>query len=113
MAAGLLTVLAALIWTSPMGSSMMLMLVFGALLIVTGFFNLYTPSTPWLEYAQCGIGILLFLSPWIGGYAASAGMSLSSPAWTSWILGLIAAAVTAAAFRPVLHAHHDRTVPLH
>ena len=113
MAAGLYTVLAALIWTSSMGSSKMLMLLFGALLIVTGVLNLSMPSTPWLEYSPCGVGLLLFLSPWIGGYAGSATMSFTSAAWTSWILGLIAAAVTAAAFRVVLHARHDRMVPQH
>ena len=71
------------------------------------------PTTPWLEYSQCGIGVLLFLSPWIGTYAGSATMSFTSAAWTSWTLGFIAAAVTAAAFRPVQHARHDRMVPQH
>ncbi|MHB1008053.1 MAG: SPW repeat domain-containing protein [Propionibacteriaceae bacterium] len=113
IAAGLFTVLGALIWTSSMGSSRMLMVLFGGLLIITGVLNLSMPSTPWLEYSQCGIGVLLFLSPWIGRYAASAVMSVTSAAWTSWIVGIITAVVTAAAFRPVLHARHDRMVPQH
>lgn len=113
IAAGLFTVLAALIWTSQMGSSRMLMVLFGGLLVVTGVLNLAMPSTPWLEYSQCGVGVLLFLSPWIGAYAASATLSFTSAAWTSWILGIIAAGVTAAAFRPAMHAHHDRMVPQH
>lgn len=108
LAAGLLTVLAALTWASAAGASMALMLVFGGLMIVTGILNLSMPSTPWLEYVQFGVGVLLFLSPWIGMYAASA-----SASWTSWTLGIVAAAVTAAAFKPVQNARHQRMVPQH
>ena len=113
LAAGLLTVLAALTWTSATGTSLTLMLAFGGLLIVTGLLNLSMPSTPWLEYTQFGAGVLLFLSPWIGAYAASGLQSVASASWTSWILGLLAAAVTAAAFRPVQNARHHRAVPQH
>ena len=111
-AAGLFTVLAALIWTPEMGSSRVLMLVFGALLVITAVLNLAMPGTPWLEYGQMAVGVLLFLSPWMGSYA-NASMSFTSAAWTSWIAGLVAAAVTAAAIRPAIDAHHHRMQPQH
>lgn len=113
LAAGLLTVVAALTWTSAAGSALALMLIFGVLLIVTGILNLSMPSTPWLEYAQFVIGVLLFLSPWLGAYAMSAMQFNASASWTSWILGVIAAAVTVAAFKPVQSARHQRMAAQH
>ncbi|WP_433876014.1 SPW repeat protein [Sinomonas atrocyanea] len=95
------------LWTRQGGASMALMLVFGVLLVVSGALNLSMPGTPWLEYVQCALGVLLFLSPWMGGYADHAGA-----AWTSWIAGIVAAAVTAAAIRPAINTHH-RMRPQH
>jgi hypothetical protein len=94
-------------WTKQTGASMALMLIFGILLIVAGVLNLSLPGTPWLEYVQCALGVLLFISPWIGAY-----YYLTGAAWTSWITGIIAAAVTAAAIKPALDAHH-RMRPSH
>ena len=107
LAAGLFTVLAALIWTTTTVTSMTLMLVFGGLLIVTGVLNLSMPGTPWLEYAQCAVGVLLFVSPWVGLYASYSAMTFASAAWTSWIAGIIAAVVTAAAFKPATDARQQ------
>ncbi|HKU09615.1 SPW repeat protein [Sinomonas sp.] len=95
------------IWTKQTGASMALMLVFGILLIVAGVLNLSLPGTPWLEYVQCALGILLFVSPWIGRY-----YDLTGAAWTSWITGIIAAVVTAAAIKPAVDTQH-RMRPSH
>jgi hypothetical protein len=80
---------------------MALMLVFGILLIVAGVLNLSLPGTPWLEYVQCALGVLLFVSPWVGAY-----YDLTGAAWTSWITGIIAAVVTAAAIKPAIDTQH-------
>jgi hypothetical protein len=93
--------------TRQAGGSTALMLVFGILLVVPGAMNLSLPGTPWLEYAQCALGVLLFISPWIGAYPDQTGA-----AWTSWIAGILAAAVTAAAIKPALDTHH-RMRPWH
>ncbi|WP_372498036.1 SPW repeat protein [Sinomonas terrae] len=53
------------------------------------------PGIPWLEYARCALGVLLFISPWIGAYYDHTGA-----AWTSWITGTIAAVATAAPTAP-------------
>lgn len=94
-------------WTNQTGSSTALMLIFGILLIVSGVANLSMPGTPWLEYAQCALGVLLFISPWMGAYYDHMGA-----AWTSWIAGIIAAGVTAAAIKPAIDTHH-RMMPSH
>ena len=107
IAAGLYTALSVL-WTRQTPTSMTLMLVFGVLLIVTGVLNLAMPGTPWLEYAQAACGVLLFLSPWMGMYTSQVGAS-----WTSWIAGLVAAGVTAAAIKPAMDARHHRAMPSH
>lgn len=93
--------------TMPSAAAMSLMLVFGILLIATAVLNLSMPGTPWLEYAQAAVGVLLFISPWIGNYTGTAGA-----AWTSWIAGLIAAVVTAAAIKPSIDTHR-KMMPSH
>jgi hypothetical protein len=95
------------LWTRQAGGSTALMVVFGILLVVSGAMNLSLPGTPWLEYAQCALGVLLFISPWIGAYPDHTGA-----AWTSWIAGILATGVTAAAIRPALDTHH-RMRPSH
>jgi uncharacterized membrane protein YhaH (DUF805 family) len=107
IAAGLYTALAVL-WTSQTSSSTTLMLVFGVLLIASGVVNLAMPGTPWLEYAQAAFGVLLFLSPWMGAYTSHTGAS-----WTSWIAGIVAAGVTAAAIKPAMDARQHRAMPSH
>jgi hypothetical protein len=97
----------AVLWTAQTSMSTTLMLVFGILLVAAAVLNLSMPGTPWLEYAQCALGVLLFASPWMGAYSDHTGA-----AWTSWIAGIIAAGVTAAAIRPAMEAHH-RAMPSH
>lgn len=99
-AGGLYTALSVM-WTSQTTMSRTLMIAFGAALVLTAVLNLAMPGTPWLEYAQAAAGVLLFISPWMGAYANHTGA-----AWTSWIVGIIAAGVTAAAIRPAIEAHH-------
>lgn len=106
-ASGLYAALSVL-WTSQTTMSRTLMITFGAALVATAVLNLAMPGTPWLEYAQAGVGVLLFISPWAAAYTDHVGA-----AWTSWITGIVAAAVTAAAIRPAIDAHHNRMIPSH
>lgn len=97
------------IWTTAAGSSAALMVVFGALLIVSGVINLAMPGTPVMEWVQAAFGALLFLSPWLGSYSMQAGV-----AWTSWIAGLVALVVTAMAIKPSTEEHrHHMVSPSH
>jgi hypothetical protein len=88
------------IWVTPMGSSVVLMLVFGILLIAAGVVNLAMPELDWMEWVQGVLGVLLFISPWMGRYATDMGA-----AWLSWICGGVAIVVTAIALMPRLTSH--------
>ncbi|MEA5456453.1 SPW repeat protein [Sinomonas sp. JGH33] len=103
---GLVAALSVIV-TMPSSAATSLMIVFGILLIASAVLNLSMPGTPWLEYAQAAFGILLFVSPWIGSYTGSAGA-----AWTSWIAGIVAAGVTAAAIKPAMDTRH-KMMPSH
>lgn len=92
------------IFLTPAGASVPIMVTLGVLLIVSGVVNLWRPGLVAMEYVQGGLGILLFIAPWVGGYAGSASMGA---AWMSWIGGAIAVIVAALAIRPSMHAHHD------
>ncbi|MBM7505117.1 SPW repeat protein [Agromyces aurantiacus] len=88
------------------GASLVWMLVLGVLLVASGLVNLAMPGLVATEYVQLGLGVLLFIAPWIGGYA----YELGPTAWISWIGGAVAAIVAALAIRPAMQMH-DRTVP--
>jgi hypothetical protein len=87
------------------GASMVWMLVLGVLLIASGLVNLAMPGLVATEYVQLGLGALLFIAPWIGGYADA--MAL---AWICWIGGAVTAIVAALAIRPAMQTH-DRAIP--
>jgi len=104
---GLYAVLSVL-WTPQAGMSATLMVISGGLLVVSGVVNLAMPGMPVAEWAQVVFGLLLFFSPWIGSYTGQ-----TATAWTSWIGGAIAVAVTAAAIKPSMEMSHHRMMPSH
>ena len=89
------------------GASMVWMLVLGVLLIASGLVNLAMPGLVATEYVQLGLGALLFIAPWIGGYASATEFG---PAWISWICGAVAVIVAALAIRPAMQTH-DQAIP--
>jgi hypothetical protein len=103
IAAGAAAVVSAMI-VPPMGASVALMLVLGALLIISGLVNLAMPGMVAMEYVQAALGVLLIVSPWFGGYADA--MTFGA-AWMSWICGAVALVVALLAIRPSMQAHHD------
>lgn len=46
----------------------------------------------WQDWANLALGLWLFVSPWVLGYA-----DLRSAAWNSWTMGVVIAAVSTAA----------------
>ena len=95
VAAGLVAALAT-IWVAPGGLSIALMIVLGVLLIAAGLVNLAMPGLEWMEWVHGVIGVLLFVSPWAGMYAAHMGA-----AWFSWVCGGVAIIVAAWELVPV------------
>jgi hypothetical protein len=78
------------------------MIVLGVLLIISGLWNLAMPGMVAMEWIQGVLGALLFISPWVGGYATQMGA-----AWTSWICGAIAIIVAMLAVQPSARTHHQ------
>ncbi len=103
IAAGLAVALSTM-FVPAMGSSVAIMLVLGVLLIISGLVNLAMPGLVAMEYVQGALGVLLIISPWIGGYADA--MTFGA-AWMSWVCGAIVVVVAALAIRPSMRAHHD------
>lgn len=101
--AGMYAALATL-WTAQQGSSMVMMIGCGVLLMVTGVWNLMSPGMPVAEWVQMALGALLFVSPWLAGYTAYNGAT-----WTSWIAGGVALIAGVLAIAPSRHEHeaHD------
>lgn len=103
VAAGLYAALAT-IWVTAAGASVSLMIVLGVLLIIAGLWSLAMPGLVSMEWVMAVIGALLFISPWVGVYATSAGA-----AWTSWVCGAIGVIVGVWALQPAMRTHHGTT----
>ncbi len=103
IAAGLAVALSTM-FLPPMGASVAIMLTLGILLVASGVVNLAFPGMVAMEYVQGALGLLLIISPWVGGYADA--MTFGA-AWMSWICGAVAVVVAALAVRPSMRAHHD------
>lgn len=58
--------------------------VIGGLAFLAGLALLAAPAFEVTEYGVALLGVLLFLSPWVLGFAG-----LASMAWTAWIVGIL------------------------
>lgn len=87
-------------WTSTNGGAMSAMIVLGALLLIASVWSLAMPGSMTSEYSHMLLGVLLFISPWVLGYSEMVGA-----AWTSWIVGVLAVVVGAAALPEANAAH--------
>lgn len=99
--AGLFAALSTM-WTSQQGSSMVMMIGCGVLLMACGVWNLMSPGQPVGEWVQMVLGALLFVSPWLAGYTAHTGAT-----WTSWIAGGCALIAGVMALQPAMHEHAE------
>jgi hypothetical protein len=71
------------------GKTVVAMITLGALIALSSIVSLARPSVIVTEWATILFGALLFVAPWVVGYTGDTG-----PAWTSWIVGVIVAAVS-------------------
>ncbi len=88
------------LWLETSWAAMWSLLVFGVLLLVSGLWSLAMPGSVASEYVHIGLGVLLFISPWVLGY-----FSFPAAAWTSWVIGALAVAVGAAAVPVAITTH--------
>ncbi|WP_030428997.1 SPW repeat domain-containing protein [Allokutzneria albata] len=87
-------------WSETTDRAMWTMIVFGALLGLAGLWSLAMPGSVASEWTHVVIGALVFIAPWAMGYA-----DMMGAAWTSWIVGVLAVAVGAAALPEANAAH--------
>ena len=66
--------------------------------------TLFVPATGSSVAIMLVLGVLLIISPWIGGYADP---TTFGAAWMSWLCGAIVAVVAALAIRPSMRAHDE------
>ena len=101
VAAGLYAALSTL-WTTESGASTAFMVTLGILLIIAGLWNLAMPRLAYMEWIEAILGFVLFLAPWLGGYANQTGAAA-----TSWICGIIAVIVGIWAAVPATRMHRE------
>jgi uncharacterized membrane protein HdeD (DUF308 family) len=65
------------------------MITLGVLLAISSIVSLARPNVPATEWATILLGVLLFLAPWVVGYAG-----LTGAAWTSWLVGALVIVVS-------------------
>ncbi|GAB3476043.1 SPW repeat protein [Amycolatopsis cihanbeyliensis] len=95
------------LWMETNTAAMWTLIVLGALVALDGLASLAMPGMVYGEGIQIVLGVLLFVSPWVMGYAEMAGA-----AWTSWIIGVLTVVAGAVAL-PMANAAHSRTAGQH
>ncbi|MGW5051989.1 SPW repeat domain-containing protein [Actinokineospora sp. NPDC004072] len=96
---GLVALLSPL-WFATEAAATWTLIVLGVLIALDGLVSLARPGLVAGEAVQIVLGALLFISPWVMGYA-----HLSGVAWTSWIIGALTAIAGAAALPAAQAAH--------
>jgi len=87
LVAGLCAALSPLV-TDTETSATWTMVIMGALIVLASAYSLYMPGDVISEGSHAVLGLLLFVSPWVMGFA-----DLDGLAWTAWIAGAATLAV--------------------
>ncbi|MDF2743386.1 MAG: hypothetical protein K0S88_4762 [Actinomycetia bacterium] len=80
------------------------MITLGALVAISSLVSLARPAVSAGVWATTGFGVLLFVAPWVVGYAG-----LTGPAWTSWLVGVLVVVVSQTVVGP-LGGHSRRAI---
>lgn len=88
------------LWMTTDNTAMWSLVILGALVALDGLASLAMPGMVYGEGIQIVLGALLFISPWVMGYADFMGAS-----WTAWIGGVLTVVAGAAAM-PIAQATH-------
>jgi hypothetical protein len=90
------------IWTTTGRTEMITLIVLGALLVLASLWSLAQPGAVSSEYVHAGLGVLLFISPWVLGYFTT----YLEASWTAWVVGAIALVLGLLAVPVSSKAHH-------
>ena len=96
---GVLTLLSPIV-VATSTAALWTLIVFGVLIAVAALWSLAQPGSVASEYVHAVLGVLLFISPWVFGYAGMAGA-----AWVSWVAGVLTVAVGLAALPAANEVH--------
>jgi uncharacterized SAM-binding protein YcdF (DUF218 family) len=96
------------LWTETSTTAMWSLIVLGALIAAASLAPLAGRTMDSMEYAHAGLGVLLFIAPWVFGYA-----DLMGAAWTSWIVGVVTVVVGLMALPMMRHIGGGRAAPQH
>jgi hypothetical protein len=91
------------IWLTTSTAALWALVVLGVLIAADGLWSLAAPGAVAGEGVQVVLGALLFVSPWVLGYAG-----LTGAAWWSWVLGALTAVVAAVTVPVAGRAHTAR-----
>lgn len=92
------------IWTETNTTATWTLVILGALTAAASVWSLAYPGSQESEYVHAGLGVLLFVSPWVLDFTA-----LTVMAWTAWIAGAIIVAVGLFAIPVANRAHSALT----
>jgi len=77
------------IWTGTDQVAGTTLVVFGVLILLAALWSLAQPGAVISEYGHAVLGVLLFLAPWVFGFA----VTFVGAAWTSWVVGVLTVAL--------------------
>ena len=77
------------------GKVVVAMITLGALVAISSLVSLARPNASAAVWATTGLGVLVFVAPWVVGYAG-----LTGAAWTSWLVGVIVVVASQTVVRP-------------
>ena len=103
---GVLTALSPIV-VATNAAAISTLIVFGVLIALGGLWSLAAPGSVASEYVHLVLGVLLFLAPWVLGFAAFGGAS-----WTAWVAGVLTVVAGAVAL-PEANAEHRGAVAAH
>lgn len=100
---GVVALLSPLLWLDTSTKTLWTMVILGALIAIDGLVSLAAPRQMASETIQAVLGVLLFIAPWVMGFAADSGA-----AWTSWIAGALTIVASGIAL-PAMRGSHRLT----
>ncbi|MBB6173264.1 apolipoprotein N-acyltransferase [Nocardiopsis mwathae] len=76
------------VWHGMVGAPMLALYLLGLFTLLAAVMAITRPGLIATEGIMVGLGVLMFLSPWLVGFT-----DVAAGAWTAWILGFVIAAI--------------------
>jgi hypothetical protein len=77
------------IWTTMIAAATGTLILLGIIIVLTALASLAEPGAVMLQSLMAAVGVVVFVSPWVMGFASTTSMA----AWTAWIVGAVSAIV--------------------